>query len=122
MRYLNGFLCLLMILFAAVQYNDPDFALWVVIYAIPAAWAGFAAYRPEALRGRLPSLGLVVCIVLAVGGMVYVWPTDPGWWRQEVWWQSETAREGMGLMVVTLVMLAVAATWILARQPRRPEA
>ena len=122
MRYLNGLFCLLMILFAAVQYNDPDFPLWAFIYAIPAAWAGFAAYRPGALRGRLPSLGLAACIALAVGGMVYVWPTDPGWWRQEVWWQSETAREGMGLMVVTLVMLAVAVTWVRVRQPHQPEA
>jgi hypothetical protein len=43
MRYLNGFLCVLLALFTIVQYNDPDAILWIVIYGLPAIWAGFAA-------------------------------------------------------------------------------
>ncbi len=108
MRYLNGFLFVVMIMFAAVQYNDPDFAIWIVIYAVPAFWAGLAAVRADALRGVLPSAGIAACLLAVIGGTAYLWPTDPGWWRQEVWWVSETAREGMGLMIVTIVMLVVA--------------
>ena len=111
MRYLNGFFCVVMLLFGAVQYNDPDFAFWVVVYLVAALWAGLAAYRPHLLRGALASLGLAACLLLAFAGTAYYWPTDAGWWRQEVWWESETAREGMGLMIVTLVMLIVAITW-----------
>ena len=46
MRILNGVLCLLMLAFVAVQYNDPDAAVWMVIYALPAAWAALAAWQP----------------------------------------------------------------------------
>ena len=80
MRYLNGVLCVIMILFVIVQYNDPDYALWIVIYGIPAIWAGLAALLPGALRYRLPAAGLVLCTVAAVVGTVYMWPTAPGWW------------------------------------------
>ena len=112
MRYLNGVLCAIMILFAIVQYNDPDYALWILIYGIPAIWAGVAAFRPAALLRRLPTAGLVLCTAAAVVGTAYTWPTTPGWWRQDVWWNNELAREGMGMMVVTLVMLVVLlANW-----------
>ena len=110
MRYLNGGLCLLMVLFAAVQYNDPDGVFWMPVYLVPAAWAGLAAYRPQLLRDPWPSIGLAGCLVLAVAGVFYFWPQDPGWWRQDVWWESEAAREGMGFMVATATLLVVALT------------
>ena len=111
MKYLNGALCLLMLLFAAVQYNDPDSLFWVPIYLVPAAWAGLAAYRPRALRERWASVGLAACLVLALAGVFHFWPQDLGWWRQDVWWESEPAREGMGIMVVTVTLCVVALTW-----------
>ena len=113
MKYLNAALCLVMLLFAAVQYNDPDGPLWVFIYLVPAAWTGLAAYRPRVLRERWPSIGLAACLVLALAGVFHFWPQDTGWWRQDVWWESEPAREGMGIMVVTLALLVVALTWSL---------
>ena len=114
MKYVNAVFCLVMLLFAAVQYNDPDPYFWIPIYLIPALWAAVAAYRPQALRGRLPSLGLAASLALAVAGTIYLWPQDQGWWRQEVWWKSETAREGMGVMIMTVSLLVVSLTWILA--------
>jgi len=37
-------LCLiLMVMFAAAQYNDPDGRIWMLIYAIPAVWAAIAS-------------------------------------------------------------------------------
>ncbi len=110
MRYLNGFLCVIMILFVGVQYNDPDFAFWMVIYGIPAFWAGAAALRPAALQRRFTASGLVLTTVAAVAGTVYFWPRMPGFWRQEVWWEEETAREGMGMMIVVVVLLVVLLT------------
>ncbi len=110
MRYVNGVLCAIMILFMIVQYNDPDYPIWVVIYGIPAIWAGVAAFRPAALLRRLPTAGLVLCTGMAFVGTAYMWPTTPGWWRQDVWWNNELAREGMGLMAVTFVLLVVLLT------------
>ena len=118
MRYVNGGLCVIMILFVIVQYNDPDYALWIVIYGIPAIWAGVAAIRPAALQRRLPTAGLALCTVAAFVGTAYMWPTTPGWWRQDVWWNNELARESMGLMAVTLVLLVVLLTGLRARGGR----
>ena len=117
MRIVNGVLCLLMLAFAAVQLNDPDAGLWILIYLLPAAWAGLAAWQPVRLQARPATLGLGLCLLTALAGVAYWWPADAGWWRQEVWWQSETAREGMGLMVVTLVLLVVGLSrWLAQRR------
>ncbi|MFQ5955558.1 MAG: transmembrane 220 family protein [Kiloniellales bacterium] len=119
MRYLNGFFCLLLILFAAVQYNDPDAVLWFLIYAVPAAWAGVAAFRPQLLQGIMPTAGLGACLVASVAGMLYMWPTEAGWWRIDVWWEIEVVREAMGLMVITIVLAVVALTrWLAPSGPR----
>lgn len=111
MKYVNALFCLVMLLFAAVQYNDPDAYFWIPAYLVPAFWAGAAAYRPEFLRRPLPSFGLAASLLLAIVGVAYYWPKDQGWWRQDVWWESEMAREGMGVMVLTLALVVVAATW-----------
>ena len=39
-----------------------------------------------------------------------MWPTEAGFWQREVWWNSELAREGMGMMIVTLALAVVALT------------
>jgi len=103
-------LCLiLMVMFAAAQYNDPDGRIWMLIYAIPAVWAAIAAFRHPVLGNKLIHFALLFCLFLAVAGVLYYWPTSEGWWRQEVWWETETVREGMGLMIVAIVLAAV---WI----------
>ena len=37
--------------------------------------------------------------------MLHYWPAVPNWWRKDVWWHEETAREGMGLMIAFAVSL-----------------
>ena len=107
MRYLYAFLGLVMLLFAVAQYNDPDGPVWALIYGIPAVWAGVAAFRPDLLRRPGGLVLLLASLAAAVALTIWLWPAAPGWWRQEVWWESETSREGMGLMLVTLVLAAV---------------
>ena len=116
MRYVNGALCLLMLLFAGVQLNDPDGLAWLLIYAVPAIWAGLAAAVPARLARPLPQGLLLACVAAAALGVVYYWPKTPRWWASEVWWETETAREGMGMMIVALVLLAV---WAGLRWRRR---
>ena len=110
MKILNIALCVLLLLFVAVQYNDPDGPLWMVIYGVPALWAALAAFRPAALGRGLPAALLGLCLLAALAATAYYWPTVPGWWHQEVWWQEETAREGMGVMLVLLTLAVACAT------------
>ena len=116
MRIVNGVLCLLLILFTAVQYNAPDSLFWGLIYGIGAVFAGLAAYRPGSFAS--PRLATVFILFLAAsfGGVYYYWPTTPDWWMQDVWWQTETAREGMGMMIVTAAMLFTGLSVLRARQ------
>lgn len=107
MRLLNMVLLVLMILFIVVQHNDPDGPLWMAIYSVPAVWAAIAVFKRQWLSFRAAKILLLVCIAVSVAGMIYFWPDTPGWWRQEVWWEVESAREGMGMMIVALVLSVV---------------
>lgn len=110
MRIANGVFAVLLILFAVVQYNDPDGLFWLIVYGVGAVWCALAALRPGALSGILFGLfGLT--FAAAVAGLVYFWPTTDRWWMQEVWWETETAREGMGMMIliVGLVLAGIVA-------------
>lgn len=92
-----------MLLFIGVQYNDPDGALWALVYGLPALLMGLCVVRYSrlpSLTGRCLTTGIVVALA---GAAVIAWPESPGFWRQEVWWEQESAREGMGLMIACVV-------------------
>ena len=110
MRYVLMLLGLLMVAFAAAQYNDPDALLWIVLYLVPAAWAFAAAFRPAQVRSLPGERLLWTTVTAGVGTMVYYWPTVPGFWRKDVWWVEETVREGMGVMVGVAVLVFVLTT------------
>ena len=112
MKYVNIVLCAFMVLFAGVQYNDPDAIFWIVIYLIPAFWAGMVAFRPHVARAKTPLALLGASVAAYVVGTVYYWPTTPEFWRKDVWWETETAREGMGMMIATVVLaIALLTAW-----------
>lgn len=119
MRYVNGVLALMMIAFIAVQYNDPDGPFWMAIYLVPAVCAGLTALRPDLLRRSAGRFGLLGCLVLAVIATIVFWPTDAFWWRRDVWWESEAAREGMGLMIATTVIAVATFTVLLGNRAGR---
>ena len=107
MRYVNGFLCVILTLFALAQYNDPDAVLWFLIYGIPAVWAGVAAFRPDLLAPRPLSLGAyALCLAAAVLLSLYWWPSLP-----ENWIHVEEEREGLGMIIATAALIAVGWTW-----------
>jgi Transmembrane family 220, helix len=107
MRYVNGFFCLVLTLFALVQYNDPDAALWFLIYAIPAAWAGVAAFWPHLLAPRPGLLGAYsICLAAAALGSLYLWPSLP-----ENWIHIEEEREGLGVIIATAGLIVVGWTF-----------
>ena len=130
MRVVFGVLCFVMIVFAAVQYNDPDGPIWSLLYGVPAIWTGIAAVRPERLSGQTSRALLLISLATALILTVILWPPVGGWWRNEVWSMemaagtdaarlAEQAREGMGIMIITAVLLAVTGRSFLARAPRQ---
>ena len=112
MRVLAAVFSVLMVLFAAVQYNDPDALYWGAIYGVAALSCGLAALRPA----RIPDAGRVLLGVLlaaAAAGVVWYWPKTPEFWRKDVWWTTETAREGMGMMIAFVALLVA---WLTVRR------
>lgn len=105
MRYLNIVLGILMLLFVAVQYNDPDGPVWMAIYAVPMIWAFLAAFRLPVLQSPTGRRLLWLSIAAGIAGVVFYWPQTPEFWRKDIWWNDEEAREGMGVMLLLAVML-----------------
>ena len=110
MRYVNIVLGLLMLAFAAVQYNDPDAPLWIVLYMVPCVWAFMAAFRTAKVRAPAGRRWLWASVVAGCAAMIYYWPETPGFWRKDIWWNDEEAREGMGVMIAFGVLLVVLFT------------
>jgi len=107
MRVLLGLLLVLMLSFGAVQYNDPDGLMWMGIYAVPALWCGLGLVWPTLFNYSVIASLFWATVGLSIAGVVYFWPLTPQFWTKEVWYNVETAREGMGLMIVLLVLLVV---------------
>ena len=116
MRYVHIVLGLLMVAFAAVQYNDPDTLVWATIYLVPAAWCFAAAFRPARVQSLAGERLLWACVAAASALTVFYWPTVPNFWVKDVWWVEETAREGMGVMIGFAVLIAVLATALLRKR------
>jgi drug/metabolite transporter (DMT)-like permease len=107
MRYVNGFFCVVLTVFALAQYNDPDAPVWFLIYAIPAVWAGVAAFRPDLLTSRPPTLAAyAACLAAAVLGSLYLWPSLP-----DNWIHVEEERESLGLIITALALALVGIAW-----------
>jgi hypothetical protein len=122
MKFLHGFLALMFLAFAGLQFNDPDPALWILIYASMAfmcAMAFFKVFSKTAMA------------ILAAGYIVYcffLWPGVSEWLTQEnkrVLFDDvmkmehlyiEESREFLGL-VICLVVLAFYFVLALRKKP-----
>ena len=116
MRSLCGVLAVLLVLFAAVQYNDSDALFWISAYGAGAVLCGLAALRPRVLRRRTGRAAIAASVVLAGVGVVIFWPEGNRWWSIAEWWPEvagEASREGMGMMILFGALLAAAtvALW-----------
>ena len=104
----------LFVLFAALQYNDPDPQIWIPIYGFGAA-ACFMAYAGIG-KPWFFALMAVVYVIAAI----YQWPPRfEGFLFSEVGMRSiniELAREAGGLAICAAVMVLLA---VVMRQPVR---
>ena len=116
MRIVSALLFILLVLFAVVQYNDPDGLLWAVIYGIPALFCALRAFKPDLVKSLWGYRTLSGAVILYVFGIFWYWPQAPGFWRQEVFWVTEEAREGMGMMIAFAALLIV---WLGTRNQRQ---
>jgi len=128
MRYPFYVLALLMFLAVAVQYNDPDGPLWMVYYGVPMVWCALAAVRPALFANTAVRGLLAASVAAAVALTAWYWPTSAGFWHERVWQMgmtdpqaaqiAEEAREGMGMMIATTVLLIV-AIWTFTTRAQR---
>ena len=114
-RAINWTLGAILLAFAALQLNDPDALYWAALYAIGGAWCLAAAWRPRRVAERPWPALLAITLALVLGALVWLWPVADGWWRMSVWWEDETAREGLGLIILGLSLLAA---WSTVRRSR----
>lgn len=94
-----------MVLFALVQLNDPDALGWTLVYALVALALLLAAWRPDTLRGPFGRASLVALLAGLLVLVALLWPEQGAFWRREVWWEEESAREGMGVMIAFVAAL-----------------
>lgn len=118
LHIVNGLLMVLFAWAAIVQLNDPDPALWVVLYGVAAvACALFMA-------GWLPRWGAAILTGgYAVGGIIMLLPIlGPAAFfdttGQEMMGLMETSREMMGLLI--MAGWTGFLTWRLSRQETAP--
>lgn len=103
MRWLYGFCALLFLSFAAVQYNDPDGAVWIAAYL----FAGLVSIPPVFGRHTfLPGIGLMVYLVWAIALIGSVGAN---------WIEIEEARESLGLLLAAFWMGILLYIWVRKR-------
>lgn len=73
MKILNILLCLLFVLFAYFQYNDPDPWLWITIYILVAGICAFAAF------GKYHRWTTFILLLALVGYWLYLLPDFVAW-------------------------------------------
>lgn len=104
MRTLNVMICLIFLLFAGWQYNDPDPYIWIPIYGFVALAYGLAAFGMEMPYKILVSgLILMTMYMLTYIPDLYRWiqmgePSIVDTMQAERPW-IELTREGFGLML-----------------------
>lgn len=95
MRFVHGFLGAILLLFAALQYDDPDGYYWGPVYAVAAAWSLLAAREPALLIDwTLARFGAPLSIVFFLAGFAWLAPT-----LGANWIHVEEARESLGYLI-----------------------
>jgi hypothetical protein len=106
MRWLYAVFLVMMLGFTAVQYDDADGPLWMLLYGAAALWCAIALWRPGAMRGTPILLGLAVAsmIVFVLGFLWEIRTYNPAFLSNTMMSPGvETTREAFGLLIAALV-------------------
>jgi Transmembrane family 220, helix len=95
MRFVHAALLAMLILFAALQYNDPDWYYWGPVYLLAAAWSLLAMRQPERfVTWTVARVGAPISLALfLVGFGSLASQLQPGWIH------IEEARESLGYLI-----------------------
>jgi hypothetical protein len=95
MRYAHGALFGMLLLFAALQANDPDWYYWGPVYLLAAVWSWLAWQQPEKLvSSRIARFGAPLSVVFFLAGFLSLASyLGPGWIH------IEEARESLGYLI-----------------------
>lgn len=117
-QILSTLMGIVFIVFAAMQYNDPDAAIWIAIYLVAAIFSFLVSFN------RINQAILLVAFVAYAVGAVFFWPAK---WEGIAIGEGdikniEEAREFLGLILTSSTMLTFA---LLSRSkarlhPRKP--
>ncbi len=108
MRFVLIFFSILYIIFAIVQFNDPDAGVWILIYLIPASVSLYL------LKWRInPYLLLALCLIYLAGAIYLFPPSVSEWISVEEEAKSlgmmmpgiEEGREAAGLFLCSITFL-----------------
>ncbi len=95
MRTVHYILCAILVVFALLQYNDPDWYYWGPVYLLAAGWSGLAAREPRRfLSWPIARYGAPVCVALFVIGFASLASTI-----KSDWIHIEEAREAFGYLI-----------------------
>lgn len=113
MKIFNVVFALLFVLFAALQWNDPDPYVWIPIYLFGAILCGIAAtgkyYKGWYIFGIFAALAYAIYLFFEKDG-VLSWMTDhhaeniAGSMKASTPWIEDT-REFFGLFIIIIVLL-----------------
>ncbi|HET9053955.1 MAG TPA: transmembrane 220 family protein [Cyclobacteriaceae bacterium] len=110
MKYLSIFFALMFMAFAALQVNDPDPVLWILIYGVMAVISVMAIFE---FFNRKLLIGLAVLFVVY---LVILFPGVAEWFRQEdksvlfddvmkmEYPYIEESREFIGLLICLVIL------------------
>ena len=96
---------MLFTLFAALQYNDPDPFVWILVYMFVALLSVISVFR------KLNPYLILASIIMYIAGAIYLWPdvymgvTMPMSYKPEI----ELARESLGLCLAALALSGLLA-------------
>ena len=113
MKIFNIFFCVVFILFAVVQYNDPDAYLWMPIYLYPALlcylkfiqkpistiayWAGFLVFGVYAIYKMFDTNGIIDWVQFHnASNIASTMKAEKPW--------IEESREFFGLVIILIVL------------------
>jgi hypothetical protein len=111
LKVLDGFLALLFLTFAIVQYNDPDPGLWMLVYGAMAVVCTASIFHKYYINVMIPMAGgYLILSALHVDGML-TWLGSP---NRKLLFDDiakmqypyiEEAREFLGLLICIVALL-----------------
>ena len=94
MMFVHAASLIMLILFAALQYNDQDGLYWGVVYLLAAGWSGLAMWKPESFVWPVARIGAPISIGLFLVGFASL-----ASYLGSGWIHIEEARESIGYLI-----------------------